>query len=573
MIQFSIAGRYLDLPADLSMTLKRTNMLFAFDKIECERSASFNIPATPNNDAIFQLSKMPQAYGSGMRVRYSAQMQASGVTKNGYLYVDSYAGTYKAIFVTGELLGLKAIKDAGKIGEIISPTETTQWSSASMTPAQGRNSVFAQIAYATEAEAPYPSVRVREIVGMALQRLGASWYPPAGIDYVRYIPDEPKGVTSTDVEYEAVAHAMSETGSYPDCYVCNSLTGLPSDLFYTSRARVMRTIGTPATIIYTGSVVQLRCRQALQITFPDDWNPDWFVGYFQDGGSFLLGEFAFYGEREFNDQGTAVGEPLAGRTIDVPLNGLLCVIDKHCFSNQQGSSGLEYGWGFQSDTFGFNVEGGDITVGTVLRLQDNLPDVTVTDMLKAIAALTGTQLAYDGEQGAIMFSTLGTWGETVDLTGDVLEVGSVSRTFSDYAQRNVVEFNSGDGVPEVQRLKVEYDIQNENIAEEKTLQKIPFSEGRAAGAADDRALIYTDGGALADASANVPAMTRVRLLKNASLQTLCDASTKVQIKASMTMLRFNRIVANTRFWYDGVLYVWTDLQWSKDVATLTLAKI
>ena len=118
----------MDLPADLSLTLKRTNMLFAFDKIECERSASFNIPATPNNDAIFQLSKMPQAYGSGMRVRYSAQMQASGVTKNGYLYVDSYAGTYKAIFVTGELLGLKAIKDAGKIGEIISPTETTQWS-------------------------------------------------------------------------------------------------------------------------------------------------------------------------------------------------------------------------------------------------------------------------------------------------------------------------------------------------------------------------------------------------------------------------------------------------------------
>ena len=171
-----------------------------------------------------------------------------------------------------------------------------------------------------------------------------------------------------------------------------------------------------------------------------------------------------------------------------------------------------------------------------------------------------------------MFSTLGTWGETVDLTGDVLEVGSVSRTFSDYAQRNVVEFNSGDGVPEVQRLKVEYDIQNENIAEEKTLQKIPFSEGRAAGAADDRALIYTDGGALADASANVPAMTRVRLLKNASLQTLCDASTKVQIKARMTMLRFNRIGANTRFWYDGVLYVWTELQWSKDVATLTLAK-
>ena len=142
MIRFNVSGEYLDLPADLSLQFKKSNVLFAFDKIECERSTSFDIPATPQNDRIFALAKWTQSSGTGMRRRYEAQMQASMVTKDGCLYVDAYAdGKYKAIFVTGELLGLLRIKDAGKIADIIQTGETTTWNSYPYTPTNGKNTL------------------------------------------------------------------------------------------------------------------------------------------------------------------------------------------------------------------------------------------------------------------------------------------------------------------------------------------------------------------------------------------------------------------------------------------------
>ena len=100
MIRFEVDGYYLELSAGFSLQFQKKNILFAFDAIECERSLSFNIPATPTNNNIFKLAKWEAAYGIGMRRRYSAQMQASGVAKDGYLYVSEYdhdKQTYKAI--------------------------------------------------------------------------------------------------------------------------------------------------------------------------------------------------------------------------------------------------------------------------------------------------------------------------------------------------------------------------------------------------------------------------------------------------------------------------------------------
>ena len=139
MLRFNVSGEYIDLYEDTTLTFKKKNILFAFENIECERSASFSIPATQQNDKIFGLSRWLNTTGAGMRRRYEAQMQASMVTKDGYLYVDAYAdGKYKAIFVTGELLGLLRIKDAGKIADIIQTSETTTWNSFPYTPTNGK---------------------------------------------------------------------------------------------------------------------------------------------------------------------------------------------------------------------------------------------------------------------------------------------------------------------------------------------------------------------------------------------------------------------------------------------------
>lgn len=121
-------GRFLDLYDNASLQFTHTNPLFAFDKMECERTTQFKLPATPTNDSVFGLCRIPAYDGTGMQRKFSAQLQAGTVVKDGYLYVSEYDGKdYAAIFVTGDLIGLQAIKNAGNIGDYYSPNNTATY--------------------------------------------------------------------------------------------------------------------------------------------------------------------------------------------------------------------------------------------------------------------------------------------------------------------------------------------------------------------------------------------------------------------------------------------------------------
>lgn len=575
MIRFSIAGEYVDTPADFSPQFKKTNILYAFDKAECERSTSFSLPSTPNNDRIFALARDPRTYGSGMRVRYKAQMEGSAVIKQGYLYIESYdSNSYKAVFVTGELLGLQAIKDAGKVADIISDESIITWSSLPYMPAGARTVEWAQIKYASDNGQPLPSVRLHAILASALTALGVPFTLPTVPQYVRYIPQELKGIRATDDEFTGTGRNMSyDTETWPICY--RSALDVLSDMFYTNDARVMRIVNPESTAnrhIYRGSVRQLQARQQIKITFPDDWSDNLFIGYFLNGETYELAEFVFLGNRSFDTSGTITGESLRGRSVTIERGGYFTIISKNDYFDGQTSSGHEVGWTFGFNVCTFNIEGGEIDLGAAVRLSDNLPDVTVTELLKTYAALSGAQLYYTSAQG-VTFDALNfaSW-ETMELTGKVLSIGVLTRKFGDYAQVNRILFETSDEVTEAQRIDAEYTITNENLDAEKELQKIPFSEGASAGAYDDRTLIYTNASALADAVVNSPAMTRVLLPKNANLQRLCDASTAVQMRARMSLLEFDMLTPKTLLYYDGVRYTWTEAQWSKGTATLKLSK-
>lgn len=130
MIQFNVAGQYLELPTDLDLQFTKSNVLFAFDDIECERTTSFEIPSTPINDKIFGVAKNYHYYGQAMRQKFAAQMQAGLVVQDGLLYIDNYdyeKGVYNVIFVTGGLLALKLIADEGKIADYYHPTTGCNW--------------------------------------------------------------------------------------------------------------------------------------------------------------------------------------------------------------------------------------------------------------------------------------------------------------------------------------------------------------------------------------------------------------------------------------------------------------
>lgn len=136
MMRLLCNGRFLDLYDNASLQFTHTNPLFAFDKMECERTTQFKLPATPTNDSVFGLCRLPAYDGTGMQRKFSAQLQAGTVVKDGYLYVSEYDGKdYAAIFVTGDLIGLQAIKNAGNIGDYYSPNSTATYGVAATTPA------------------------------------------------------------------------------------------------------------------------------------------------------------------------------------------------------------------------------------------------------------------------------------------------------------------------------------------------------------------------------------------------------------------------------------------------------
>lgn len=127
-MQLLCNGVRLDLYDNASLQFKHTNPLFAFDKLECERTTQFKLPCTHTNDGVLALARIPAYAGAGMRQKFTAQLQDGIVVKNGYLYVSDYDGKdYTAIFVTGELLGLQAVKNAGNLADFYTPTATAPY--------------------------------------------------------------------------------------------------------------------------------------------------------------------------------------------------------------------------------------------------------------------------------------------------------------------------------------------------------------------------------------------------------------------------------------------------------------
>lgn len=142
----------LDLYDDTGLQFKHTNPLFAFDKLECERTTQFKLPTTPANDRAFALARIPAYAGTGMRRKFSAQLQAGTIVKDGYLYVSEFDGKdYIAIFVTGELVSLQTIKNAGVMGNYYTNPATATYGSVDAYPG---STIFQTLRYANRSINP-----------------------------------------------------------------------------------------------------------------------------------------------------------------------------------------------------------------------------------------------------------------------------------------------------------------------------------------------------------------------------------------------------------------------------------
>lgn len=638
MTQFSIGGELLELPSDLKLQFTKKNILFAFDEIECERSLSFNIPATPKNDRIFNFSREAATYGDGMRRRYDAQMQNGIITKRGYLYVESYAGgDYKAIFVTGELLGLLALKNAGTIKDLYQTGAFTPWANT-VDASSAIGQLWKCVRYAQKFQGEcFPSVEIHTIVEELCRNLGATSgqiLSPAGVsdpknDYlhhIRVIPAKLEGYTQTFrvVSKPNVPANANDYANVIEDYDNMPFFFEPVDIIAQSTlGRVWRdSMGVgyePYGSVY--NVFKFRGYKAksdIEITFPVDFPSNYTLvrklePYFL-GGTLSLLNGIMYGGIDIYNPGT--GDTmrveyanLAGQTISIAKNTEFAffnindvsydrairwitgdVREPFIYENNENKY-IEHGQ--PAYDLRFDIKLADVVAGGDIYLKPNLPDITLVDMLKTEANMFGWVLYYTDEMlrgtTGIHFEDLTDIDDwpVINLSGKVIKVDDLQRRFGGYAQNNRVLFDNEDYLWPIENTEVNYTVPNDCIDKDKTLYTIPFNEGGIQ--ADDRDnpvnptfnILLMRNDQSQDGQKNTIAMAadtdkylgRPLLSKNMAIQNLCTQSTSIKISARMAQFEFETIKPKTVIWYAGVRYVWTEASWSNNVATLKLSKI
>ena len=582
MMQLLCNGVLLDLYDNAGLQFTHNNPLFAFDKLECERTTQFKLPCTPTNDAVFALARVPAYAGTGMRRKFAAELQAGTVIKKGYLYISKFDGTdYEAIFVTGEFIGLQAVKNLGKIADLVSYSDTVVMGATPVSPGAAINTDWANVAYGKpNADRIKPSILLQSIyddICAAHNIWAQAW--PASLTGLRWVVGKAKGVKQS-MQFKCEITDITQPLASP----ANNYNSVQFDATMFEAADPYLYMITLISVHQYYKVVQYKARTNCKIVFPQDWpNNMYMVDLSGNSGDHYAGgdSATFYGDRWFevpvNGSVTPQGDPLAGRTIQLNAGDCFSFVASDCYVNRREQILGEWknDVGFMLDdahagyaaTYAIEVQSvsDDVPTGDICRMQDNLPDITFTEFLKMIAALAGCVLNYTDANG-IVFEPLNVAGYTTHELSQLTKRSEVSRTFSDYAQHNYVKFKSADYV--LEKLTVDYAIDNDNLDVEKTLLTIPCSEGR-----EVDGNLYIEGDEPTVGTGTGALLARVALPRVTGLQTLCNMSTQIKVSARLTLAKYDAIAATAKILCDNTQYVWTQRSWQDDVGTFTLAKV
>lgn len=579
MTQLLCNGTRLDLYDGTSLQYKHTNPLFAFDKLECERTTSFKLPCTPTNDRVLELARMPAYAGNGMRRRFSAQVISGTIIQNGYLYISKFDGQdYEGIFVCGDLVELQTFKTLGKIKDIISYTDVVRVGQNVQTPAQAASTIWANVNYERPDGATIrPSILLEQLYADICTRYGLTADPfPSSLQGLRWISGKAKGYKQ-DMQFGCSIIDSSQPDENTPITPYNALTY--EGTLFDEQQDIYSVQELDLSKDYL--LVQFRAKTNMKLTFPENWPADWYIVDFtgNGGGHELAGDgTTFYGERWFEKPRNGAfypqGEPLAGRTITIGEGDVFSFVSQDGYINMSAGGLVTQGFFFGnagSDYEGTRTiqvasENDPVDVAQICRLQDNLPDITFAELCKMLAYLSGTALNYT-QAGGLTFDAVDIDNWQAQYVQALMKRGEVERTFGDYAQQNLVVFKSDSHVQS--NLRIAYTIANDNLEQSKTLATIPASEGDSI---DGRVYVEGDSDCLGTNDTGALLM-RVSLPKNTGIQQLCTASTQYQVQARMTMLMYHAIDARTRLVVDGSAYVWTERAWQDDVAQFTLARL
>ena len=581
MVSFNVGGRFLDLPSDFYLQFTKKNPLFAFDDLYCERTTSFRVPKTPNNMQIFGFSNDYHRRGVAMRERVRAQLQNGIVVKDGYLYVSRFSGNdFDCIFVTGELLFLRDLREIGTVNQFIDSSIICALNGALINAGNSSDVNAARVKYYVENSSQIkPSWLLPHICSRVISNSGVRvdfGDTLQDIDGFRVVTGTKKGVPETKLKLKRLFRDHpTENEPYPiENYLQidgeDKLEGIISN---DSDILVRLTTNTwENPIFFYGYFNQWVSRQKIIIKFPEDTSDDIFLAEAVEGAVSFLGGYSFY--VTVDGIVTYKGEPLAGREVEINVGQRFILLTP--------DDGLGF-LGAPQAIAGFSVTRElycDVTITGVdeqpddafIRARDNFAEITIVELLKTVSSLTGKILSVKDDK--VVFVEDVTAGSTLPITDYIIETSDLTRTFTDYARHNIINFDRDEELNETRAVVMDYTIDNVNIDSDKELYKIPFSDGDLHFNGSENVFTIRneyDGYTLAVGRTGIN-MGRIFLQKNNSLQRLLDTSTSIQLQCRMPIATFEKMSAESIIYYDGAKWIWTDAKWSKGIAVLSLSK-
>lgn len=493
---------YLDLPSDFSLTfhLKSTQFCLAMsNEIEDGRTDTFTLPRTERNLQFLQAFKNINFSNTSMNSQFACTLQMNEQAYRGILYVASLTTKgFNCNFIwTINHSELRSMGIDKKIKEW-QFSDYVLYGKTAVNASQGGNALFKILKYKSKyGNTLMPAINLKQLLAKCLTAQGISnrWAKETiqNGDLWAVCPSA-KTLEKSKATFKRVrtsANYIEQNTQQSVMLNTISLVGSGTDLsMYTEETHRLiyydeqyKSGATWATRKMKGSYTALKAKMNISLTFPEDFPTDAFCASIQ-GDGLSQSASVFFGEYEFAWDASGLqtsGQPLAGRKINIPKGAIFGILyaNDYAFSTEPFPPSIEAkrGWVLtaKNTAYTIQIEATDSKAvnGDIIRLQENLPDISIKDLWLTICASQNKIGLLDNNRLSNFYLDL----SYNDVTFDIVEIQSVEKRMLDFEQKNWIKTKHEDWTEQTDYVDIALTCANINLEKEHIIYEMPFADG------------------------------------------------------------------------------------------------
>ena len=590
MVRFKILGQELKLPENFNISFSSNNPIFNFENIQLIRTQSFFVPSNAENDSLLGFAGRHDRFGDMARRIINAELIYSCGKIDGRFYIDEFNDGYSCVFVFGELLKLKEIKESGEIAKYLILNNTILWADGQATfdpvTILQQLGLYKYSIYAMEPNISagwnfLPTVSLNYLLESCKNYFGVDVNLGSYLDKIKLMGIKLNGLNdfNSNVVPQFTFSGNGSSGNNFDYIGYESvfyMQYMPANwLFSLFTLKMLK--------IYRNYTTRLQFILPAREKYPA-LEKETFLLVFSASGVLKI----MYGNITFANKNYDI-------IIDLEEGDSIATVTRtERYATQYDPATVSFVNTNISVTCDVMRNGGNIEYGDIYPLQQNLPALTFIDLLQIIAKTTETAILYDETTNEISFFEFDNWLTPINISEKLLKKGSLLRRFSNFAQKSIVKFANSEKVQVGTENEDIFYLQNESIEKEKVIHEIKLSGG---GKNKDYGIVSTakklilgdierivgdtgqvsykfgtDKDTLVEWDVETSALRPVEFVKNTQLREMVQKSTIIKRDVEMTLNEYLNVKHNSTFLIDGIVYAWFSRKWSKNVASFELQK-